>query len=134
MAPDFKRRRVRGFPGPYASLSVSFGFTRAVEARMSEMQPTRPTPGYRYGGFWWRVLALFVDLIVICLAVFVLAVIVAIVAPLVPAFTGMDENTGAVIFLIAAWLYFALQESSSRRATLGKRACGLVVTDKAGER
>jgi len=43
-----------------------------------------------------------------------------------------------MIFILAAlvggWLYFALQESSSRMATIGKRAMGIVVTDMEGHR
>ncbi|GLR18902.1 RDD family protein [Portibacter lacus] len=36
--------------------------------------------------------------------------------------------------MVAGWLYFALQESSSKMATLGKRAVGIVVTDMEGNR
>jgi uncharacterized RDD family membrane protein YckC len=32
------------------------------------------------------------------------------------------------------WLYYALMESSPRQATLGKMACGFVVTDLQGHR
>jgi uncharacterized RDD family membrane protein YckC len=39
-----------------------------------------------------------------------------------------------VLFMIARWLYFALQESGKAQATLGKRAMGLKVTDLKGER
>jgi len=37
-----------------------------------------------------------------------------------------------VVFNVAAWLYFTLQESSARGATLGKRLLGLRVTDERG--
>jgi uncharacterized RDD family membrane protein YckC len=39
-----------------------------------------------------------------------------------------------VLFMIARWLYFALQESGRAQATLGKRAMGLKVADLKGER
>ena len=39
----------------------------------------------------------------------------------------------AVSFLVN-WLYFALLESSTRQATLGKQALGLYVTDTEGQR
>lgn len=39
-----------------------------------------------------------------------------------------------VVIMVASWLYFALQESSSKMATLGKRAVGIVVTDMDGHR
>ncbi len=35
---------------------------------------------------------------------------------------------------VAAWLYFALMESSSRQATLGKMLVGIMVTDLDGGR
>ena len=39
-------------------------------------------------------------------------------------------------FLLSAaqWLYFALMESSSKQATLGKMALGIIVTDLNGNR
>ena len=36
--------------------------------------------------------------------------------------------------MFTTWLYYALMESSSKQATLGKMACGLVVTDLQGRR
>jgi uncharacterized RDD family membrane protein YckC len=38
------------------------------------------------------------------------------------------------IALLLPWLYFAIMESSSRQATLGKMALGIVVTDISGRR
>ena len=51
-------------------------------------------------------------------------------------------NTSFVIFelsimtvsMVIHWLYFALQESSSAQATLGKRAVGIKVTNLEGQR
>ncbi|WP_260927552.1 RDD family protein [Novosphingobium sp. 9] len=42
------------------------------------------------------------------------------------------KRTG--LLLLLHWLYYALTESSSWQATLGKLAVGLVVTDEAGRR
>ncbi|MCI0707599.1 MAG: RDD family protein [Ignavibacteriae bacterium] len=39
-----------------------------------------------------------------------------------------------LIFFVLQWLYFALMESSSKQATLGKMALGIVVTDMNGNR
>ena len=39
-----------------------------------------------------------------------------------------------IIGAVASWLYWALMESSSWQATLGKKALGLYVTDLAGNR
>jgi uncharacterized RDD family membrane protein YckC len=42
---------------------------------------------------------------------------------------------GAILLIIVAlWLYYALMESSSKQATLGKLALGIVVTDLNGNR
>lgn len=67
-----------------------------------------------YAGFWWRVLAWFLDGLVLT----------AIFALLVGA-----GDPGAMCVVIG-WLYSALMESSRWQGTLGKRACGLVVVDE----
>jgi uncharacterized RDD family membrane protein YckC len=39
-----------------------------------------------------------------------------------------------ILSAVGGWLYFALMESSPAMATLGKRAAGIVVVEKAGKR
>ncbi len=39
-----------------------------------------------------------------------------------------------VLIVVGQWLYFALMESSSKQATVGKMALGIVVTDLSGNR
>jgi uncharacterized RDD family membrane protein YckC len=103
-----------------------------------------PVPGVFYAGFWLRVVAAIIDGIVISI-------------PFVPfmfaLFSGMipmlmrSPNPQEILFAllprfallvvlsqIASWLYWALMESSSWQATLGKKALGLYVTDLAGRR
>ena len=41
---------------------------------------------------------------------------------------------GIIFNIVGVWLYFALQESSERQATLGKRALNIYVTDMQGLR
>jgi uncharacterized RDD family membrane protein YckC len=36
--------------------------------------------------------------------------------------------------IVVAWLYYAIQETSPKQATLGKQALGIVVTDLQGKR
>ena len=60
--------------------------------------------------------------------------------------SGDEMNMGAIIAMVSAytglfvlaiviyWLYYALMESSSRQATLGKMAVGIKVTDMNGNR
>ena len=38
------------------------------------------------------------------------------------------------IFLVSSWLYFALSESSQKRASLGKHFLGIIVTDLQGNK
>jgi uncharacterized RDD family membrane protein YckC len=105
-----------------------------------------------YAGFWLRFVALIIDSIVM----WILGAIVLF--PLMGAmgitaiFRGMNAANGGQmrpedmlpfmtlffrIILISAvlrWLYYALMESSSWQATLGKKALGLEVTDMEGRR
>lgn len=53
----------------------------------------------------------------------------ALIAGLIAAY-----STFIVIAVAISWLYYALMESSSRQATLGKLAAGIKVTDMNGNR
>jgi uncharacterized RDD family membrane protein YckC len=103
--------------------------------------------GYRYGGFWWRVLAYIVDYIVLYLPnLAITAALQGAMSAAQPvrvrpgqmptfdsqfwAFLGVSMSVSITL----NWLYFSIQESSKYQATLGKRVCGLVVTDLAGQR
>lgn len=84
--------------------------------------------GLAYAGFWWRFLAVLIDGIIV-------GVFNAIVTAILKAGGGDDgEAVGNLIGMVVAWLYDALQESSVHQATLGKRICGIVVTDMNGQR
>ena len=92
----------------------------------------------QYAGFWIRVLAFFIDsLIVVGSGVvlgFALAMLLAVLGGLsdlnyVPEFVFIYLLCG-----VGSWLYYALMESSARQATLGKSVLGLRVTDLGGNR
>lgn len=54
---------------------------------------------------------------------------------LIPAFLlALIPILGIILDIVGVWLYFALQESSERQATIGKRAVGIYVTDLQGRR
>ncbi len=72
-----------------------------------------------HAGFWRRAAAYILDYLIL----FIPLVLVNIV-PLL----------GAIVGIVGAWLYFALQESSPAQATLGKRAMGIKATDDQGRR
>jgi uncharacterized RDD family membrane protein YckC len=46
----------------------------------------------------------------------------------------ITQGLAAIGGLVSSWLYYALMESSSKQATLGKMACGLYVTNLQGRR
>jgi uncharacterized RDD family membrane protein YckC len=72
-----------------------------------------------YAGFWMRVGAYLIDVVIL----FIPLVIIGLM-PIIGIFGG----------IIGSWLYFALQESSERQATIGKRALNIYVTDLQGRR
>jgi uncharacterized RDD family membrane protein YckC len=93
-----------------------------------------------YADFWIRFVASFIDGIILnvlgSIIGFMIGIIVGISA-------GGRGDTGVLVtaqtlgFLAGAiitWLYQAFLESSSRQATLGKQAMGIVVTDLNGDR
>jgi uncharacterized RDD family membrane protein YckC len=80
-----------------------------------------------YAGFWSRVAALIVDNAIV--TIFGIALLIA------AGFVG----TGAVVianfaFMLVAFLYWPLMESSERQATIGKQLLGIQVTDANGVR
>jgi uncharacterized RDD family membrane protein YckC len=87
--------------------------------------------GYRYAGFWWRVLAFIIDEFVLSIGTGVAAIIgVGIVGS-----GSSPDSVGFIVYAVAfiwSWLYFALFESSWLRGTPGKKACGLIVTSDGG--
>ncbi|MGH9775685.1 MAG: RDD family protein [Candidatus Acidiferrales bacterium] len=98
------------------------------------MAPVSP-----YAGFWLRFVAYIIDGLA-------LGVVGGIIGVFVGIGLGASMANGDPSAMIAAlgpiylfaivggWLYFALCESSSWQATLGKKAMGLTVTDMNGRR
>jgi uncharacterized RDD family membrane protein YckC len=89
-----------------------------------------------YAGFWRRFWAFVIDAIILK---------VAVGTALIAAFQlmGLSWDFGSaqmpdgkigIPAIVVWWLYFALLESSSRQATLGKMALSIKVTDLAGQR
>jgi uncharacterized RDD family membrane protein YckC len=89
-------------------------------------------PESPYAGFWKRFLAYILDSVVLVIGLIVFAMLLAAL--------GLDiedsdaEPLVSLSFLALIWLYFALMESSSLQATLGKLTLGIKVTDLNGER
>lgn len=93
-----------------------------------------------YGGFWRRFLAFVIDGLVINIPLGLLARLGSTDSGFRRDYHGHHgyylnyNGVWAIIALVAHWLYFALQESSARQATLGKMALGVRVTDEYGNR
>ena len=84
--------------------------------------PTRPViSAVGYGGFLIRAGALIIDGLVLFIPV-------AIVRGV------FGSSLGLVVIVVGEWLYFALLESSSWQATVGKKALGLAVVNADGTR
>lgn len=89
----------------------------------------RGTAGPRYAGFWLRFAAYLIDSVLLFTVEAVLAVGVLFMAPHdVRALANVLPVSSAI-----AWAYFALFESSPLRATVGKYALGLYVSDLHGD-
>lgn len=95
-----------------------------------------------YAGFWPRFLAVLIDGVITQLIVLVPAFFLGVTLGIAGAAAGQDNESiagaatllGAVIGLAASWLYEAGLIASSRQATLGKMALGIMVTDLDGRR
>jgi len=91
--------------------------------------PGAPDERALYAGFWRRFAAYAIDYVLVFLASAAIAV-VATLSGLLPD----DAPQISLIVLAGYFFYCALLESSSWQATVGKRALGLKVTNRRGER
>ncbi len=85
--------------------------------------------------FGWRLVACMIDTVVTSVLGGVTGLLVG-AALENTGVSGSDlyELCGAIGGIVAAWLYYALLESSDAQATLGKMACRFRVTDLQGRR
>jgi uncharacterized RDD family membrane protein YckC len=104
----------------------------------------------RYAGFWLRTAAAILDLIVLAIPLAVFASFLSVVKGIPLAFLRLNPNEAPSdvmgtfgrpaiylmlgFFVVSAWLYFALLESSVWQGTMGKRILGLYVADLQGQR
>jgi uncharacterized RDD family membrane protein YckC len=95
-----------------------------------------------FAGFWLRVWAGAIDGTLAALAALVITVIVGFAMKVIGGHFGLSPITSSyvtgiafiLVLTIGAWLYCAFSESSSHRATLGKRIVGLQVVTASGGR
>jgi uncharacterized RDD family membrane protein YckC len=142
---------------PPSHLSSGAPAPLVSNAYAGSVPPVYVQPGYvpvaqvAYAGFWLRVLAYFIDVII--LGVFAVPILIGaamllgiggVIANIPkneePFVNGMPPAVGLFIALcislslVGTWLYFALLESSEWQGTAGKKVLGLIVTDMAGQR
>ena len=141
---------------PIASLGDQLGLTTTPTAhdqppadpyRAPEVEQMQPIDrrDVVYAGFLRRFAAWFLDMLILAVTV---GLLMALFGPEQPQ-VEMGDDVGQVLRdamltpanafssllqLLAAMLYFTLQESSSVQATVGKRAMGIKVTDLDGNR
>lgn len=113
-----------------------------VETAFSEKSPvvlspeiTQDGPEYTYASFWERFFAFFFDNVILLPLTFLAQLVISLrgirtvfqpsrLESLIPFFVLMLITQPIIV-----WLYYALFESSSYKATLGKRLMQLVVVD-----
>jgi uncharacterized RDD family membrane protein YckC len=123
----------------------------AIPATVAVRMPVPPAVSVAYAGFWLRVLAYLIDVII--LGVFAIPIVVGAAMAMgiggvlarIPRDGDPFINGLPPMFLLfiwfcvligvgGTWLYHALLESSEWEGTAGKKALGLIVTDMEGRR
>ncbi len=105
----------------------------------------RPPETTRYAGFWLRVVAAIVDAIILTVAwqIIELALPARDVPsmPAKPDYQAFIDTMNAllspdrvIVYALLVWAYFVFQETSSAKATLGKRMLGIRVSNDRGGR
>jgi len=119
-------------PGPSAPATGAFSANPYAPpvARVAATAAAAPQDFRDYAGFWIRVAAYLIDWLATNLVGMAGGFLIGV--SLVAA--GVEDEDaiefgGGIVGIIVSWLYYALMESSSKQATLGKMALGLVVTD-----
>ncbi|HQZ88641.1 MAG TPA: RDD family protein [Thermomicrobiales bacterium] len=137
-------------PAPVAPEAVMDSAPAAVTTPMAppapvvgqswpDWQPAETPLGTgNYATFGERFVAIIIDWIILAVAWWVIGIVLAIIVYMAGGSTdATDLAVGTIVALtafVSHWLYFALQESSERQATVGKRAMKIVVTDEHGRR
>jgi uncharacterized RDD family membrane protein YckC len=91
-----------------------------------------------FAGFWTRFGAYLIDIIIILVfSIGIGFVLGAFLYTSSSGYSSYSDNSGFLvlfylIYILVIWLYFAIQESSSYQATIGKRALNIKVVDKNG--
>ncbi|MGB0653059.1 MAG: RDD family protein [Thermoplasmatota archaeon] len=105
------------------------------ESLLAATNPVAPATTKPYGGFWLRFVAALLDSLILLLpCLFLIFVFSPISRSSNEALVTAGETVLELLFLFISWLYFALQQSGPRQATIGKAAMRVKVTDLQGQR
>ena len=85
-----------------------------------------------YAGFWKRFVAAIIDGFSLMVGGFIIGGFIGLVYGLSTGTSQGADFLGNVVGITLGWLYYAIMESSSTQATLGKMALGIKVTDLSG--
>lgn len=91
-----------------------------------------------YAGFGKRFLAALLDGLILSIINWIVGFVIGLIlSPLAGGSEGAAASAGllgGLVGVLISWLYYAVQESSAKQATIGKQALGIVVTDLANNR
>lgn len=87
-----------------------------------------------YGGFWIRLMAYIIDLLVLTIPNIMVLLILVFIFQIDVAQIKSFDNVSSCIIGFIWWIYFASFDSSEWQASIGKRAMGLKVVDAHGHR
>ncbi len=94
---------------------------------------TSPLHGYAFAS-WSRLAAAIIDAIVLIIISFLFSLLLGAVLRVADQPLETIKLSSNIFSLVVGWLYYSIQESSEKQATVGKAALGLRVTDINGER
>jgi uncharacterized RDD family membrane protein YckC len=96
--------------------------------------PPPPPAQAEYAGFWRRVAAVLIDGLILSVVTVPAGLSMGDVDANGPGGPGGLSPGLVTLSTVVQWLYYALLESSSKQATVGKMALGIRVTDLEGAR
>ncbi len=88
---------------------------------------------FTYGGFWRRFAAYVLDSVLLQFVIYILALVFGFGFFLSESGFGELTAMWIILSILLPWIYFAAMESSDTRATFGKLALGLIVSDLSGK-
>jgi uncharacterized RDD family membrane protein YckC len=88
---------------------------------------------FTYGGFWKRFATYVLDSVLLQFVIYVLALVVGFKCCLAEGGLGELTAMWVILSILILWIYFAAMVISDTRATVGKLALGIIVSDLHGK-